>query len=108
MIRTSLTLIKLARRPSAFFHCRVSLLLFTLDPIPQNPAYHAFADSGSWFGIPNTWNVISNVPVPYRRLLGRAHGAFLEGSAFVHRLARAFCRYLFCVLWLGLLSLESQ
>lgn len=31
------------------------------DPIPQPQAYHAFADDRSWLGIPNAWNVLSNV-----------------------------------------------
>lgn len=36
------------------------LLLFALPPIPQNPAYHTFADTRLWFGIPNFLNVASN------------------------------------------------
>ena len=62
MIRTSLTLINWRVGLLLSFIAGSLFWLFTLDPIPQNPAYHAFADSGSWFGIPNTWNVISNVP----------------------------------------------
>jgi hypothetical protein len=30
--------------------------------IPQDPAYHAFADARAMFGIPNFWNVVSNAP----------------------------------------------
>ena len=30
-------------------------------PIPQDPAYHRFADTRSWLGIPNALNVLSNV-----------------------------------------------
>lgn len=33
----------------------------SLDPIPQNPSYHCFADQNT-FLIPNFWNVISNLP----------------------------------------------
>jgi hypothetical protein len=36
-------------------------LLF-LPPIPQDQSYHAFADQRTIFGIPNFWNVISNIP----------------------------------------------
>lgn len=36
--------------------------IFFVDPIPQDPAYHAFADARSLLGIPNFWNVASNVP----------------------------------------------
>lgn len=33
-----------------------------VDRIPQDPAYHAFADTGEFLGIPNFWNVTSNLP----------------------------------------------
>jgi len=36
-----------------------SLLL--VDPIPQDPAYHLFADTRPWFGIPNFLDVVSNL-----------------------------------------------
>jgi hypothetical protein len=32
-----------------------------LPPIPQDPGYHAFADTRSFFGIPNCLDVVSNV-----------------------------------------------
>jgi hypothetical protein len=35
---------------------------FSLDPIPQDPAYHRFADARTFFGIPNFWNVVTNLP----------------------------------------------
>lgn len=31
-------------------------------PIPQDPAYHHFADTRTLLGIPNFWNVASNLP----------------------------------------------
>ncbi len=34
---------------------------FWLSPIPQDPDYHAFADSRTLFGTPNFWNVFSNL-----------------------------------------------
>jgi len=36
-------------------------LLF-LPPIPQDQSYHAFADQRTIFGVPNFWNVVSNIP----------------------------------------------
>ncbi len=33
-----------------------------LDPIAQNIGYHVFEDQRTIFGIPNFWNVISNLP----------------------------------------------
>jgi Ceramidase len=38
----------------------VTLLL--LPPIPQEQSYHQFADQRTIFGIPNFWNVVSNLP----------------------------------------------
>jgi hypothetical protein len=39
-----------------------TLGVFLLEPIPQDPAYHAFADARTLFGVPNFWNVASNLP----------------------------------------------
>jgi len=33
-----------------------------LEPIVQDVSYHNFADSAKYFGIPNFWNVVSNIP----------------------------------------------
>jgi len=35
--------------------------LFVLEPIPQHPAYHLFADTRAFFGIPNFNDVASNI-----------------------------------------------
>ncbi len=35
--------------------------ILTLDPIPQDPSYHLFADARSFFSIPNFYNVVSNI-----------------------------------------------
>lgn len=36
--------------------------LLLLPVIPQDPAYHLFADRRTLLGIPNFWNVVSNLP----------------------------------------------
>jgi hypothetical protein len=36
--------------------------LFALPPIPQDQSYHQFADQRTILGIPNFWNVVSNLP----------------------------------------------
>ena len=36
--------------------------VFSLDPIPQDPEYYAFADTRTMLGVPNFWNVFSNTP----------------------------------------------
>lgn len=47
------------------------LLAFWLtDPIPQDPAYHDFADTRRILSIPNFWNVISNLPFLFVGALG--------------------------------------
>ena len=46
-----------------FVFMLASLLgLFLLPPIVQNQNYHDFADQRMLFGIPNFWNVASNIP----------------------------------------------
>ena len=35
---------------------------FVLGAYPQDPGYHNFADKRAFFGVPNFWNVISNLP----------------------------------------------
>jgi len=44
--------------------------LFFVDPVPQDLTYHQFADRNSLGGIPNFWNVISNLPFILAGLLG--------------------------------------
>jgi hypothetical protein len=44
--------------------------VFLLPPIPQDPAYHLFADRLAVFGIPNFWNVVSNLPFVAVGILG--------------------------------------
>src|SRR5215510_3738078 len=36
--------------------------LLLLPPIPQDQGYHHFADQRTLFGVPNFWNVVSNLP----------------------------------------------
>ena len=36
--------------------------LLLLPSIPQDQSYHQFADQRTMFGIPNFWNVVSNLP----------------------------------------------
>lgn len=43
---------------------------FLLDPIPQDPAYHDFADSREFFGVPNFWNVVTNLPFLFVGTIG--------------------------------------
>lgn len=45
-------------------------LLAVTEPVPQDPAYHEFADGRRLLGIPNFWNVLSNLPFLIVGLLG--------------------------------------
>lgn len=52
-----------------------ALVLFFLGligfaPLPQDPAYHQFADQRVLYGVPHFWNVVSNVPFAVVGLLG--------------------------------------
>ena len=40
------------------------------DPIAQDPGYHLFHDDRTLLGIPNFWNVISNLPFLFAGLMG--------------------------------------
>src|ERR1039457_2331665 len=61
-----------------------------LPPLAQDPLYHAFADGRTLYGVPNFWNVISNVPFFLVALYGI--GTFRSGTAFVEPWERiAYC-----------------
>jgi hypothetical protein len=49
-----------------------SAALLFAGPIPQDPAYHAFADGRAFFGIPNFGDVATNLPFVALGLLGVA------------------------------------
>jgi hypothetical protein len=74
----------------------VAVLIY-MGPIAQDQSYHAFADGREIFGIPNFWNVISNLPFAFVGVLGLMRsrsfaarllftGVFLTafGSAYYH------------------------
>jgi hypothetical protein len=44
--------------------------LWLQGPIPQDPAYHRFADARTLWGVPNFWNVASNALFPVLGLWG--------------------------------------
>ncbi len=45
---------------------------FWLDRIPQDPGYHEFADGSALFGVPNFWNVVTNLPFLFVGVAGFA------------------------------------
>ncbi len=46
--------------------------MLLVDPIPQDPAYHRFADQRALFGVPHFWNVATNLPFLLVGLAGLA------------------------------------
>jgi hypothetical protein len=46
------------------------ITVLLLPPIAQDPAYHLFADRRAFLGIPNFWNVASNLPFVIIGVLG--------------------------------------
>lgn len=48
----------------------VIITVFFVDPIPQNLAYHQFVDRNNQWGIPNFWNILSNIPFMIAGLWG--------------------------------------
>lgn len=47
-----------------------------VEPVPQDPAYHLFADRRTILSLPNFWNVVSNVPFV---IVGAVGLVFLAG-----------------------------
>ena len=56
----------------AFSAIAITLFFAFVDPISQDPAYHAFADTRSMLGVANFWNVMTNLPF----LLVGSYGVF--------------------------------
>jgi len=48
----------------------VLLFLILMPPLPQDQSYHAFADRCTLLGIPNFWDVVSNLPFAVVGLIG--------------------------------------
>lgn len=53
-----------------WFSILVIIGVFMLPALPQDPSYHNFADRRELFGIPNFWNVVSNIPFLVVGILG--------------------------------------
>ncbi len=51
----------------------VLVTVYVQGPIPQDPSYHEFADQRAVFGVPNFWNVITNVPFVIVGMIGMSH-----------------------------------
>jgi len=76
----------------------IGILLF-IDPIPQDPAYHHFADTRNILRIPNFFNVISNAPLVLIGMWGliRFRSVHIPQSMKQHYLI--FCAGVFLIGW---------
>jgi hypothetical protein len=63
-----------------------AILFGAFPPIAQDAAYHDFADRRSIWGIPNFWNVVTNLPFLAVALWGLR--AFRSSTAFLYRWER--------------------
>jgi hypothetical protein len=60
------------------------IVLLITGPIPQNQEYHQFADSRTFFGIPNFLNVITNLPFGITGFLGLLELKNLKNKELKH------------------------
>src|SRR5215813_11975550 len=72
----------------------VSLAGLPLVPsIPQDQSYHQFADARTIFGIPNFWNVVSNLPFLAVAVLGLAALSSPSASGSVDSLRGVYATF---------------
>jgi hypothetical protein len=90
MVNSSRTLAIIAAAASL-----IAIAIVILPPIAQAPLYHAFADARTLYGVPNFWNVISNIPFFLVAIYG--FKALRSPHAFVERWERAA----YCILLAG-------
>jgi len=80
---------------SCFMLISVGIIGMYIPAIPQNPAYHHFADENTWLGIPNFWNVVSNFPFLVVGSIGLYECSKISGTALE--------KTMYWVLFLGIL-----
>ena len=78
--------------------------MFFVKPIPQDEEYHNFADQREILGIPNFWNVISNIPLFLVGLIGTVVGIKKKWAGFE---TPAYSAYLLFFLGVGMTGLGS-
>jgi len=64
--------------------------VFFIEPIPQDPAYHLFADTRSFLGVPNFWNVMSNIPFLLIGTAGIYYSRFKDRPGMMTELQYAY------------------
>ena len=96
----------ISRKTGLAFLTIVTLALIVTDlflrRIPQPLSYHQFADQRDWLGVPNFWNVISNLPFAVAGVVGLWWLARLRSADIVQHFADPRERLPYAVLFVGL------
>ena len=80
------------------------VILFQFSPISQPLAYHKFADKKNILGIPNFWNVVSNLPFLVFGLLGLSQSLKVKEASTRKEFV---CYWLVFFLGIALVSIGS-
>lgn len=73
-------------------------------PIPQDPAYHGFADQRTVLSVPNFWNVVSNLPFVLVGLLGLGRCRILRNGLPGAENRKSYIVFFAAILLTGLAS----
>ncbi|MDH5657187.1 MAG: hypothetical protein OEZ34_14850 [Spirochaetia bacterium] len=76
------------------------LLVLFLDPIPQDQDYHNFADRRTFFGIPNFFDVVSNLPF----FFAGGYGFYMSAKKTSHWIQPAWN---FCFIGVAMIAFGS-
>ncbi len=72
------------------------LLFLVIEPIPQDIAYHLFADDRTWLGIANILNVASNLFFLFAGLSGIYHVLIVKDVHLIHEI-----KYIYVLFFIG-------
>ena len=78
-----------------------AVILFILPPIPQDPGYHLFKDTRQIFGIPNFWNVVTNIPFLVIGIQGLCAAHFANRLITVKGLGHIYTLFFTSILLIG-------
>lgn len=77
-------------------------VIWMLPPFAQDPGYHSFADQRRILGIPNFWNVASNLPLVFLGVTGSVMVALNRTPGFLPELKLAHLTFFGAVVLTGL------
>jgi hypothetical protein len=96
----------ISRKTGLTFLATVTLALIAVDlflpRIPQPLSYHLFADQRELLGVPNFWNVISNIPFALAGVSGLVWLAYLRSTEIAQHFVDPRERLPYAVLFVGL------